>query len=173
MQNWNDNTQAILPGYRDRIVTVFLSDSEGGLNLDMPPDMLERLRVRGEAAGQLLVDHFKDPSELDPAGVGMNWENHRWLRLRSTMGAVKNYLGMFNEAYPNPLPPDVPFRQLIVASQGTPVRHYPLPSDKRNDVATLTDQLSQIGATLDALTALDDDLPQPSPHLVVRPNLSS
>src|SRR5439155_23097721 len=37
MQNWSDNTQARLPGYRDRIATVTLTDEEGGLNLNMPP----------------------------------------------------------------------------------------------------------------------------------------
>src|SRR5262249_5400677 len=32
MQNWNDDEQAKLPGYRDRIATIALHDNEGALN---------------------------------------------------------------------------------------------------------------------------------------------
>ncbi len=171
MQNWNDNRQAILPGYRDRIVTVFLSDSEGGLNLDMPADVLERLRLRGVAAGRLLAERFHNPSTLDPAGVGMNWENHRWLRLRSTMGALKTYLAALEKAYSNPQLPDVPFDDLIKAEAGTPVRHYPIPQGQRQAVATLAHQIAGIGATLEQMAAIDGDLPKPSPNLVLRPSM--
>ena len=35
MQNWRDNAQASLPGFRDRIVSLKLAQGEGGLNLAM------------------------------------------------------------------------------------------------------------------------------------------
>ena len=42
MQNWNDNTQARSAGVRDRVVRVRLSKIEGGMNLNMPSDVIMR-----------------------------------------------------------------------------------------------------------------------------------
>ena len=36
MQNWRDQIQIAMPGYRDRIVHVCHTEQEGGLNLNMP-----------------------------------------------------------------------------------------------------------------------------------------
>ena len=35
MENWRDNTQARMPGFRERIIHIKLSSGEGGLNLAM------------------------------------------------------------------------------------------------------------------------------------------
>jgi len=51
MQNWRDTTQAELPGYRERICQIRLTRKEGGLNLDMDPDAIQRLVGYGEIAG--------------------------------------------------------------------------------------------------------------------------
>ena len=171
MQNWNDNTQTRLPGYRDRIVTVFLSDEEGGLNLDMPPDVLERLRLRGAAAGTLIASRFKEPSLLPPGDAKMDWENHRWLRYRSMMGSLKSYLTKFAKGFDDPELPDVTFTKLIEADDGTPVHTYPLAPAARAAVADVTARAAELGTALDALAALDDRIPHPSPDLVVRPSL--
>ena len=40
MQNWVDNQQTRVPGYRDRIVHISHTDNEGGMNLAMPPEVL-------------------------------------------------------------------------------------------------------------------------------------
>ena len=173
MQNWNDNTQVVLPGYRDRIVTVFLDEEEGGLNLDMPPPVLSRLRKRGEAAGALIASRFAAPSELKPSEVGMNWENHRWLRYRSTMGALKTYLGELARAYSDPESPDTAYSSLIEASSGTPAKHYPLARGIREKVAAVTEQLAGLGEAIGELESLDDNLPKPAPDLVVRPSLDA
>ncbi len=79
MQNWVDTTQARLPGYRDRVVHVHLTDEEGGLNLTMPEDRVLRLSERGWCAGRTIVDSF-------------NWDQHRWARYRSTMPALHHQL---------------------------------------------------------------------------------
>ncbi|MBV8748225.1 MAG: patatin-like phospholipase family protein [Candidatus Eremiobacteraeota bacterium] len=173
MQNWNDNTQSVLPGYRDRIVTVFLSNDEGGLNLDMPPSILKRLRARGAAAGALIASRFEEPSTLPPGGTAMNWENHRWLRYRSTMGALKEYLAQFEGAIANPEPPDVPYDALIRATDGTPVHSYPIAAGARDAVAHATDQTTQLATEFDGLATLDDRLPKPPPNLVVRADLGT
>ncbi|MDB5069279.1 MAG: hypothetical protein JWM87_390, partial [Candidatus Eremiobacteraeota bacterium] len=173
MQNWNDNTQSRLPGYRDRIVTVFLSADEGGLNLDMPPAVLGRLRDRGSAAGALLAKRFKDPSVLAPDGVGMNWENHRWLRYRSEMGSFKSYLARFAKGFDQSQSPDVKYSALIEATDGTPVHAYALPPESRAAVANVTARAAELGTAIDALSAIDDDLPKPPPNLVVRASLKT
>jgi hypothetical protein len=43
-----------MPGYRDRVVHVKLAEDEGGLNLSMPPKIIEALGERGELAGNCL-----------------------------------------------------------------------------------------------------------------------
>jgi len=172
MQNWNDNTQTVLPGYRDRIVTVFMDSTEGGLNLDMPPDVLARLRARGAAAGAAIATQFEAPSVLGP-NVGMNWENHRWLRLRSTMGALKDYLSHFTRAMNQPEAPDVPYTALIEATTGLPAAHYPLPPTARAVVAEIAAQLADSGTKMQATADIDSKLPRPSPRLVARASLES
>ena len=89
MQNWSDTTQARLPGYRDRIVRVPLSSEEGGLNLDMPAPRIAALSARGVQAAEQLLKHFDVP----PEHSAMTWDNHRWIRLRSLLGALEKMLG--------------------------------------------------------------------------------
>ncbi|MGH9882565.1 MAG: hypothetical protein ACRD6N_14100 [Pyrinomonadaceae bacterium] len=96
MENWADQTQARVPGYRDRIATIYLEPDEGGLNLNMPTDIIQRLSARGEFAGKKLRERF-DPAKGD--GSGLNWENQRWIRYRSFMTVLENTLGRFSLAY--------------------------------------------------------------------------
>ena len=62
MQNWRDNAQSQLPGFRDRIVKIKLGPEEGGLNLNMTRTQIEgadRPRRGGRpTAGEL----FAEPS---------------------------------------------------------------------------------------------------------------
>ncbi len=168
MQNWNDNTQSVLPGYRDRIVTVFLDSDEGGLNLDMPPDILARLRARGAAAGALIAGRFEAPSVLGPETNAMNWENHRWLRFRSTMGALRDYLTHFKTAMTEPELPDVSYDALILATDGLPTKHYPVEPAERTAVSQVTQELTKDGTTIESMPGVDNELPKPSARLVVR-----
>ena len=43
-RNWGDTELMAMPGYRDRVVHVKLAEDEGGLNLSMPPKIIEALR---------------------------------------------------------------------------------------------------------------------------------
>ena len=99
MQNWQDTMQSEAPGYRDRIAHVRLSSSEGGLNLTMPVDVIGRLIARGERAGALLVDHFAEPPA---AGVVTTWNNHRRVRLRTTIDVAETYAARFRRAWALP-----------------------------------------------------------------------
>jgi len=89
MQNWMDNAQARVPGYRDRIVVVKHTEDEGGMNLNMETASIAGLVERGRCAGAFLVNRFANNPSLNP-GDGMGWENQRWLRYRSLMSLVED-----------------------------------------------------------------------------------
>ncbi|HET7437008.1 MAG TPA: patatin-like phospholipase family protein [Thermoanaerobaculia bacterium] len=92
MQNWRDNTQQRLPGYRDRIAHVKLRPIEGGLNLKMPKDRVEKLAERGRGAAAELRNRFtKNDHELD-------WNNHRFVRYLTAMSHLENALGQIDRA---------------------------------------------------------------------------
>ena len=55
MQNWADNDNRRAVGFRDRICTVRLGPSEGGMNLDMPPSLIDGLVAKGRCAGDNLA----------------------------------------------------------------------------------------------------------------------
>jgi hypothetical protein len=57
--DWRDTMQAELPGFRDRICQIHLSREEGGLNLDMPKEVVTTLERRGREAGDKIVDEFR------------------------------------------------------------------------------------------------------------------
>lgn len=67
-KDWQDQLQSLMPGYADRIVEIRLDDSkEGGMNLAMSDDVIDRLIGYGRAAGLQLVTQF-------------DFDEHRWLR---------------------------------------------------------------------------------------------
>jgi predicted acylesterase/phospholipase RssA len=75
-QNYRDNTQAMLPSYRERVVQLRLSDDEGGLNLAMDPATIQRVREKGARAGEALLTDF-------------NFNHHQWVRFRVLMGQLE------------------------------------------------------------------------------------
>lgn len=80
MQNWRDQIQFPYPGYRDRIVQVSQLADEGGLNLNMPRENIERLADAGEHAAERLDARFRE---------GGGWANHRDIRLRAFLALVE------------------------------------------------------------------------------------
>ena len=109
MQNWSDNTLSRLPGYRDRIRPVPLSRDEGGLNLNMPRERIDALTERGTAAGEELIARFSIPS-LESK---MNWANHRWLRMRSSLASLETVLTEIDCACAQPQPDDINFEEWL------------------------------------------------------------
>jgi hypothetical protein len=90
-QNWHDNQYVELAGYRDRIVQVRFNPGEGGLNLNMPPTLITTLRHRGARAGAELVARFADGHKPDGTPYELDWNNHRRIRLRSTLAALEDF----------------------------------------------------------------------------------
>jgi predicted acylesterase/phospholipase RssA len=95
MQNWIDNTQLKIPGYRDRVAHVYLTGQEGGLNLEMEEGAIDRISKRGQCAGELLRDRFTGAIP----DCTLDWDNHRWVRYRSTMTLLDKYLHDVTTSY--------------------------------------------------------------------------
>jgi hypothetical protein len=85
-QNWQDNLQGTLPGYRERIVHVVLKPDEGGLNLNMSEATIKKLAGFGEHAGKLLCDKF-------------DMDQHRWRRFLVSMARMEQTLDEVALAY--------------------------------------------------------------------------
>lgn len=176
VQNWNDNLQATLPGFRDRIATIALEPGEGGLNLDMDAATVERLRRRGGDAARALIRRFASPSTLQPDGPVLSWEGHRWTRFRVECATLGNHLRGFQQGYATPFQPgDVAYAALADADdpRTVPLRSYPLGGgDAGRDAArALASATAALAGEYASAVGIDSDVPKPEPSLVVRPNL--
>ena len=92
-QSFRDNAQAGLPSYRERIVQVFLDQTEGGLNLDMPEPVLKAVQRKGREAARLLLERY--PSTDSP-----HFNEHRWVRLQVLMAELERHLMTIRGLFP-------------------------------------------------------------------------
>jgi hypothetical protein len=89
--DWHDNVTVAQPGYRDRVATIYFRPGEGGLNLNMPQDLITRLGDRGRDAGAKLAGRFTPAWDAKDAPV-LSWDNHRWVRYRTALATVEPFL---------------------------------------------------------------------------------
>ncbi len=142
MQNWNDTTLGRLPGFRHRIVRVPLTPSEGGLNLDMPPERIIDLTERAAQAAELLIQHFDVPA----GDTRMTWDNHRWIRLRALLASLETSLKQLTLVCDHPENNDVGYKEwLDELHRDTTGKYRELSYEPTKD---------QIGAALDTLRQL-------------------
>jgi predicted acylesterase/phospholipase RssA len=179
LRNWRDQTQARVPGYRDRIATIHLSRSEGGLNLNMPPETIKKLSDFGASAGQQLRRRF-NPNEGD--GSGLNWENQRWIRYRSFMSVFEQMLTKLKRGFEFESP-KVPSYQAMIDRGG--VAEEPHPPCRPDDKSPLTDRQKQAAKGMTAallnltpssgeqghVASFEEGAPEPPPVLVIRPKV--
>jgi predicted acylesterase/phospholipase RssA len=99
MQNWRDNAQTRLPGFRERVIHVKLAGGEGGLNLGMTQDMVDEINDRGRYAGQKLVELFSGAPADQPPTRATSWDEHRWTRLRVTLSVLDRLLRSVTRGY--------------------------------------------------------------------------
>lgn len=152
MQTWQDDLQATLPGYRERIVHVALDESEGGLNLDMDPETIAGLVDYGAAAGLRLRDDF-------------DWEAHRWTRaLSATQELAEALDGVDRPA------PDVGSPEQFAARRDPGARPYAQSQGWQVDLIELLDAWTRAGT--DAAAVLEGGrFPRPRPRLRLVPRL--
>jgi predicted acylesterase/phospholipase RssA len=183
MQNWVDNRQLQVPGYRDRVIHISHNDKEGGVNLDMPTDVLAKLSERGRCAGARLVEFYTSPPQGERV---VSWENHRWVRMRSALGLMEETLASIARAYPTDYAQDLrrpvgkaPSYQFGNIRQRTLALQLMEGRDAENsgaDPFALADLgLVQIGDRLaeyaanDSPRSLRNGTPSPAPQLRIAP----
>ena len=159
MQNRVDDAHLRMPGVRDRVVHVSLSDTEGGMNLTMAPATITTLTERGREAGAKLVRRFGEERAPDEP---LSWRDHRWTRLRCAMPAVAELLANVAEAFDAPPGDGTPgYRDLLTAGHGPP---YTMTAGRREAAGVAFERLVELGNGLDAAQdAFGADRPQPPP----------
>lgn len=166
MQNWMDNAQTRVPGYRDRIVLVKHTKEEGGLNLDMPKDRITALARRGMHAGRFLVRRFSGESERNP-GDQLSWDTHRWVRFRSLMPLVEDLNASLLKGYRWPSPVGTESYGEVI---GGPQVDYSWNDEQRGRVLDLSERAMEL-----ATMWINPDPPPSSPvdpHDLPKPDLS-
>ncbi len=100
-RDWHDNSHLDAPGYRDRIVRVLQTKTEGGLNLSMSPEVIDRLAQRGQVAASEIVSQFRNKNYPTKAlkKTHTGWDNHRWVRYRALLAGMPTFLGGFVRGY--------------------------------------------------------------------------
>jgi predicted acylesterase/phospholipase RssA len=175
LQNWTDNMQTRLPGYRDRIAHVSLHDeTEGGLNLNMPPELIIELGQRGEQAARLLMEHFTLPANE----IELSWDNHRWVRYRSMMGLLEEMVKEMEFAIKNPAPGDRSYEDLILREFDEAPNSYDWKNGSQRTFAhKATEELLALIAKWQSLRTGDSSAtfttgtPRPQPELRVKPQV--
>ncbi|MBD0371166.1 MAG: patatin-like phospholipase family protein [Pyrinomonadaceae bacterium] len=159
-QNYRDNTQALLPGYRERIVSIALSDKEGGLNLEMDSDIIKEVVTKGEMAGDKLLQYFK-------------FEQHQWVRFRVLVRELERNLVRMKEVIADE-PPAFDYHSLI-EQQRREELFFPSKQGWGDDVAKLLDAVRAFMRTEGWTNHLglmkEAPYPVPEPKLRVTPNI--
>jgi hypothetical protein len=142
MQNWSDEGQSTLPGYRERIVEIHRTEAEGGMNLEMSPATIRSMCLRGHAAA-VELDRF-------------DFAQHRWTRYLTAMDQLQRATTDMRAKYDHP-PGD--YRAVLA---------HPPPSRRRSPkwragATVRTDVLMEFArSTYPDFTA---DAPKPTPDL--------
>jgi hypothetical protein len=182
-RNWGDTELMAMPGYRDRIVHVSLAEDEGGLNLNMPADIIAALGDRGECAGKLLAARFDPKPGIDPKTkkhIRLTWDNHRWVRYRSMMAAIEDLARRFQSRWGGTPQRGQPrtYAQLLGRGPSARPQSYPFgDKDQREFAAKVTnDFLNFVAGSFDKDRSFDRGKsskqgrsPRPKPRLRVMP----
>jgi hypothetical protein len=162
MQNHVDSGLTHQPGYRDRIVHVHTAPDEGGMNLTMPPEVISALTLRGQAAGRALVERFAETPGTSP---GLSWDNHRWVRYRSTLTALAAQLEELATAWSSMLPGGRSYAELVDRPDDVGPAGYRFTSDGQRALAlALTHLLAEAGERSEGSeTPVDRGSPRPEP----------
>lgn len=171
MQNWNDATVSRLPGYRDRIVRIPLTSKQGGLNLNMPPELVKFLTDQGGQCAKVLMEHFDVPAIHSK----MTWENHRWIRIRSMMASLEKMVEQTLTTCENP-ENDASYEEWLneliddTTGEYKELSFKPTKAQLKAAIATL-EQLRALRSIWDHAGSAAEGAPRPRPSLRPRPQI--
>jgi len=162
-RTWVDEAQLAMPGYRDRIVTVYQDADEGGFNLSMADEVVKRLSDRGRFAADRLVRRFAGDAPGDVPAEG--WDNQRWIRFRSAAAGLNDWFEAFLRGYATTPPGATSYESLLSATERQP--SYKLEGKRRAAAQQRTEGLNKLIAAWSSppVDAFTDDAPRPPPLL--------
>jgi predicted acylesterase/phospholipase RssA len=157
-RNWQDSSHLDHPGYRDRIVRVMQTKTEGGINLHMDAATIEDLSVRGRMAAEVLIDQFTEPHYPTRAPRATGWDNHRWVRYRALLSVLPSWLRSYQRG----------IRVLDIDVESPP--SYPLTAAERTLADHLTGALDTLAEAVETADgrALDGLGATPRPQGMLR-----
>jgi predicted acylesterase/phospholipase RssA len=86
-REWQDRKLGKMSGYRERIGHVFLNPDEGGLNLDMPPKLVEDIGGFGGRVGKLFNANG-EPGDM----YNFDFDDHQWRRFLIAYARIETLL---------------------------------------------------------------------------------
>ncbi|MGK5015016.1 hypothetical protein [Janthinobacterium sp. HLS12-2] len=162
IRTWRDEALKRTPGYRDRLVQIHHSKEEGGLNLNMPTESIERMRDSGILAADKIIARFQCD---DPAKSG--WLNHRWVRMRSAAALLQTALRPMQAALTQQrLAPS--YAEMWLVEGASAQNAYPLNRSEREAGHILWTSIIGVDAEVGGID-LSATAPRPEPALVVAP----
>jgi predicted acylesterase/phospholipase RssA len=164
-QNWRDQLSLSAPGFRDRIVHISHSESEGGLNLNMPECTITTLANSGVEAANILIKTFADREDAEtPNG----WDNHMRIRARVLLNALQKHIDLLAEALEEPLDPS--YDQAVTNKE---LHTYPFSNEVDVKAALkLLNDLNQISLELrNQSVDFNEDAPDPAPEIHIVPRM--
>jgi hypothetical protein len=148
--NYRDTMQSRLPSYQERVVQIPLGSKEGGLNLDMEPDVIRSISLRGQKAGEMLCS--------------FNFEQHQWVRLRVLLSELEKQMESTGEALKSVINEGLVDDQL---ADGFPYPFLDNQEARSNDAKELLQRLDKLVEYLeqrpgDRFPPIPDEDPQPA-----------
>jgi len=167
MQNWNDNTQARSAGVRDRVVRVRLAKNEGGMNLNMPNEVIKSVSKKGGEGADKIVSRFL--SSKPPDGWD-GWSFQRWSRLDVLLYSLNQKIGGMKRALGASVPHAKSYDQLKIQSavSAPPGHGAPLTEAQIIALNNLTAALDQAANVFAASAPGYPNAPLPEPELRAR-----
>ena len=175
MQNWRDNVQLAVPGYRDRVIHISLAEGEGGMNLQMSDFKIQTLLARGKLAGE----HIAEAYRVSPPGAVVTWENHWWTRYRSFLSLLEDWLNhccTSIKRFGNHTGLEVPDNQFpviaFIGRSGTDApTSYPFSSEQREHAIHRTLHLLEALQEWKGRASFKDNRPEPHPQIRITPRI--
>jgi hypothetical protein len=157
MQNWVDASQITMPGFRDRVTELRTGVGEGGLNLRMTQELIDKLAMRGSCAALEFAD--------------FDFSLHEWVRYRTMMNALSESLDIMGTRWPERVN-DEGYKRLIARYARTPGDYQLAPADACAD-AQATEQLMSVAGQWEqaGYPATAPTVPEPKPRLRQMPPL--
>ncbi len=169
-RNWRDHMLMRAPGVRDRVVRIYLKNTEGGLNLNMERNLITGLSMAGEEAATLLNERFT-PGSNDR----MNFDNHRWGRLRNLAAVTEQDLSSLHLAISASPPYAMPWSDLISDSTTTTLNseRYSVNTSQAQKLEVLLSDLDNLSKNaLDQPNIMQDsNAPKRTPVIRIVPNI--